>query len=84
MTSKTTTKYAPEVREGAVRRVFYANFRVYGVRRVWRQPQREGLDVARCTFAQRIVGWRASRTAHAGLLLDALEQALHDRRPTDA
>ena len=43
MTSKTTTKYAPEVREGAVRRVFYANFRVYGVRKVWRQPQREGL-----------------------------------------
>jgi putative transposase len=32
-------------------------------------------------FARRIVGWRASRTAHAGLVLDALEQALHDRRP---
>jgi putative transposase len=27
------------------------------------------------------VGWRASRTAHAGFVLDALEQALHDRRP---
>jgi transposase InsO family protein len=33
------------------------------------------------TFARRIVGWRASRTAHAGFVLDALEQALHDRRP---
>ena len=33
------------------------------------------------TFARRIVGWRASRTAHASLVLDALEQALHDRRP---
>jgi putative transposase len=33
------------------------------------------------TFARRIVGWRASRTAQAGLVLDALEQALHDRRP---
>jgi putative transposase len=32
-------------------------------------------------FARRIVGWRVSRTAHAGLVLDALEQALHDRRP---
>jgi transposase InsO family protein len=32
-------------------------------------------------FARRIVGWRVSRTAHAGFLLDALEQALHDRRP---
>lgn len=135
-----------------VRRVFEANFRVYGVRKVWRQLQREGFDVARCTvarlmramglagvirgkpvrttvgdrsapcpldrvnrqfrapapnmlwvsdftyvatwtgfvyvafvidtFARRIVGWRASRTAHAGFVLDALEQALHDRRPT--
>ena len=135
-----------------VRRVFDANYRVYGVRKVWRQLQRDGLDVARCTvarlmramglagvirgkpvrttisdrsapcprdhvnrqfcapapnmlwvsdftcvatwagfvyvafvidtFARWIVGWRASRTAHAGFVLDALEQALHDRRPT--
>jgi putative transposase len=33
------------------------------------------------TFARRIVGWRASRTAHTGFVLDALEQALHARRP---
>jgi transposase InsO family protein len=32
-------------------------------------------------FARRIVGWRVSSTASAGLVLDALEQALHDRRP---
>ena len=32
-------------------------------------------------FARRIVGWRASRTANAGFLLDALEQAIHQRRP---
>ena len=32
-------------------------------------------------FARRIVGWRVSKTAHAGFVLDALEQALHDRRP---
>jgi len=133
-----------------VRRVFEANFRVYGVRKVWRQLQREGFDVARCTvarlmramglegiirgkpirttvsdkaapcpldhvnrqfhapapnmlwvsdftyvatwtgfvyvafvidtYARRIVGWRVSRTAHASFVLDALEQALHDRR----
>jgi putative transposase len=31
-------------------------------------------------YARRIVGWRVSRTAHAGFVLDALEQALHDRR----
>ena len=28
-----------------------------------------------------IAGWRVSRTAHAGFVLDALEQALHARRP---
>ena len=32
-------------------------------------------------YARRIVGWRMSRTAHAGFVLDALEQALHARRP---
>jgi putative transposase len=35
-----------------VRRVFEENFRVYGVRKVWRQMQREGFDVARCTVAR--------------------------------
>ncbi|CAO4167558.1 Transposase [Methylorubrum aminovorans] len=32
-------------------------------------------------YARRIVGWRVSRTAHAAFVLDALEQALHERRP---
>jgi transposase InsO family protein len=32
-------------------------------------------------FARRIVGWRVWRTAHASFVLDALEQALHERRP---
>ena len=134
-----------------IRRVFEENFRVYGVRKIWRQLRREGFSIARCTvarlmrdmgirgairgkplrttisdkaapcpldhvnrqfhppapdrlwladftyvstwagfvyvafvidaYARRIVGWRASRTAHADFVLDALEQALHDRRP---
>ena len=134
-----------------IRRVFEENFRVYGVRKIWRQLRRKGFSVARCTvarlmrdmgirgairgkplrttisdkaaprpldhvnrqfhacapnrlwladftyvatwagfvyvafvidaYARRIVGWRASRTAHADFVLDALEQALHDRRP---
>jgi transposase InsO family protein len=34
-------------------------------------------------YARRIVGWRASRTASAGFVLDALEQALHARRPVE-
>ena len=33
------------------------------------------------TYARRIVGWRASRTAHTSFVLDALEQAIHERRP---
>ena len=134
-----------------IRRVFDENFQVYGARKVWRQLQREGIQVARCTverlmremglqgairgkpvkttiadkalpcpldrvnrqfradrpdqlwlsdftyvstwsgfayvafiidaFARRIVGWRVSRTADASFVLDALEQALHQRRP---
>ena len=134
-----------------IKRVFDENFQVYGARKVWRQLQREGQDVARCTverlmskmglegvirgkrvrttvsdraapcpldhvnrqfkaprpnalwvsdftyvstwtgfvyvafvidtFARRIVGWRVSRSAHAGFVLDALEQALADRKP---
>jgi putative transposase len=134
-----------------IARVFAENFEVYGVRKVWRQLQRERFDIARCTvarlmrgmglqgvirgkpvrttisdkaapcpldhvnrqfhaprpnalwvsdftyvstwtgfvyvafiidaYARRIVGWRTSRTAHASFVLDALEQALHDRRP---
>ena len=134
-----------------IQRVFDANFGVYGVRKVWRQLEREGKKVARCTvarlmrrmglqgvvrgrevrttvsnpavvcpldrvnrqfhaprpnalwlsdftyvatwqgfvyvafvidaFARRIVGWRVSRTAHASFVLDAVEQALHERRP---
>jgi transposase InsO family protein len=30
------------------------------------------------TFADRIVGWRVSRSAKTAFVLDALEQALHD------
>ena len=32
-------------------------------------------------FARRIVGWRASRTANTGFVRDALQQAIHQRRP---
>ena len=32
-----------------IRRVWESNFGVYGVRKVWRQLQREGIGVARCT-----------------------------------
>jgi putative transposase len=32
-------------------------------------------------YARKIVGWRVSTSAHAGFVLDALEQAVHNRRP---
>ena len=32
-------------------------------------------------YARRIVGWRVSSSPTAGFVLDALEQAIHDRRP---
>ena len=32
--------------------MFEANFAVYGVRKVWRQLGREGIEVARCTVAR--------------------------------
>jgi len=136
-----------------IRRVWAENFEVYGARKVWRQLNREGIEVARCTverlmaemglagavrgkpvkttrpdpaapcprdrvnrqfdaprpnalwlsdftyvatwagfvyvaffidaFARRIVGWRVSRSMQAEFVLDALEQAIHDRRPAE-
>jgi transposase InsO family protein len=35
-----------------VRRVFDENFRVYGVRKVWRQLKRDGFDIARCAVSR--------------------------------
>jgi len=34
-------------------------------------------------FARRIVGWKVSSSATASFVLDALEQAIHARRPTE-
>jgi putative transposase len=34
---------------GEIRRVYEANYGVYGARKVWWQLQRDGVDVARCT-----------------------------------
>ncbi len=41
-----------------IRRVFNENFQVHGVRKVWRQLQREGFEIARCTVARlmRVMG----------------------------
>ena len=137
-----------------IQRVWEANLRVYGADKVWRQLNREGIQVARCTverlmrrmglqgvirgkvvrttiadsrlpcpldrvnrqfkasrpnelwvsdftyvstwqgwlyvafvidvYARRIVGWRVSRSMQTEFVLDALEQALYERRPEPA
>ncbi len=134
-----------------IRQVWDDNWKVYGVRKTWRQLRREGIAVARCTvarlmagmglrgvirgktttttfsdtsmpcprdkvnrqfrapapnilwvsdftyvstwqgftyvafiidtFANRIVGWKVSKSAKTDFVLDALEQALYARRP---
>jgi hypothetical protein len=43
---------ADAVLRGHIRRVWEENFRVYGVRKIWRQLAREGIRVARCTVAR--------------------------------
>jgi putative transposase len=32
-----------------IRRIYDANYRVYGARKIWRQLHREGVEAARCT-----------------------------------
>ena len=39
-----------------IERVFEENLRVYGVRKVWHQMRREGVDIARCTAARLMKG----------------------------
>jgi putative transposase len=56
-----------EVLRPAIRRVWDAHFAVYGVRTVWRQLRREGVEVARCTVQRLmrdmgLVGARRGRT----------------------
>ena len=38
--------------KGEIQRVWDKNYQVYGVRKVWRQLNREGIAVARCTVAR--------------------------------
>ena len=38
--------------ETEIKRIYDANYSVYGVRKVWRQLRREGSPVARCTVAR--------------------------------
>ncbi len=50
------------VLRGEIRRVWQENFEVYGAKKVWKQLNREGHSVARCTVARlmRSIGLRGS------------------------
>jgi putative transposase len=50
-----------------IRRVFDENFQVYGVRKVWRQLQREGIQVA-CFKKQRSAQDMMRMTCYAALI----------------
>ncbi len=59
-----------------IRRVFEANFHVYGVRKVWRQLGRDRIVVARCTVARLM---RAMGLKDAAAKVDAAMRAAIDK-----
>ena len=67
----------------AIQRVWQANFRVYGVAKVWRQLRREGLPVARCTVARlmRALGVRGAVRGRAFTITTSAAEAA--ARPAD-
>jgi transposase InsO family protein len=65
-----------------VRRVWEENRRVYGVRKVWRQLNREGIDVARCTVA-RLMREMGLRGAVRGRRVRTTVPADQAERPLD-
>ena len=44
------------VLKGEIRRIWQENFQVYGAKKVWKQLNREGIAVARCTVARLMRG----------------------------
>jgi transposase InsO family protein len=66
-----------------IQQVWQANFRVYGVVKVWRQLRREGVPVARCTVARlmRSLGLRGAVRGRAFTITTAPDEAA--ARPTD-
>jgi transposase InsO family protein len=67
---------------GEIRRVWEENFRVYGVRKLWRQLKREGLAVARCTVA-RLMSEMGLRGAVRGRRVKTTVAAEAADRPLD-
>jgi putative transposase len=48
--SRSPRRKTDEVLRTTIRRVWEDNFRIYGIRKIWRQLQHEGFDVTRCTI----------------------------------
>ena len=65
-----------------VRRVWEENRRVYGVRKIWRQLNREGVEVARCTVA-RLMREMGLRGAVRGRRVRTTVPADQAERPLD-
>jgi transposase InsO family protein len=65
-----------------IRRVWEENFRVYGVPKVWRQLNREGIAVARCTVA-RLMRELGLRGVVRGRRVKTTIPSQHQPRPAD-
>ena len=65
-----------------IQRVWEDNFRVYGVRKVWRQLNREDIDVARCTV-ERLMKIQGLRGVVRGRRIKTTFPANLAERPLD-
>ena len=66
----------------AITRVWHANRRVYGAKKVWKQLHREGVPVARCTVA-RLMGAMGLRGVVRGRRVQTTLPAATVERPAD-
>jgi transposase InsO family protein len=65
-----------------IQRVWDENYRVYGAHKIWKQLNREGLEVARCTVA-RLMGDLGLRGVVRGKKIKTTMPARIDARPAD-
>jgi putative transposase len=65
-----------------IQRVWDENFQVYGVRKVWRQLQRESFEVARCTV-ERLMGQMGLQGAVRGKKFKTTDPDAAAARPAD-
>lgn len=66
-----------------IQRVWDANFQVYGAKKVWRQLNREGIAVARCTVARLMSGLGLQGAVRGRAWTTTTRRADCAARPTD-